>query len=88
MDIQYWLAELNQYGNPKLIDGAHQARVGAEKAATILRRLGLARDRRFAVAEVHLSELTGEHEPVNEEAIQTLTARLRPAPFGQQGEPS
>lgn len=77
--IQYWLAELDQYGNPKLIDGAHSDRDGAEEAATLLRRLGLARGRKFAVAEVHISALTGEHGPVNEEAIGTLNAiGLRP----------
>jgi hypothetical protein len=81
MEVQYWLAELDQYGNPKLCDGAHQSRSGAEKAATIICRLGLARDRRFAVAEVHLSELTGEHDPVNEDAIRALTEVLRPAVF-------
>lgn len=36
---QYWLAELDQYGNPKLIDGAHGARAGAMRALDITRRL-------------------------------------------------
>lgn len=74
MMVQYWLAELDKHGNPKLIDGAHEDRGGAEKAATILTRLGLAKGRDFAVAEVHISPLTGEHEPVNEEAIATLNS--------------
>lgn len=76
---QFWLAELDQHGNPTLTDGAHGRRVGAEKAAKILDRLGLARGKRFAVAEVRLSELTGVCGPLNEEAIATLNAiGLRP----------
>lgn len=72
--IQYWLAELDQYGNPKLIDGAHSDRDGAEEAATLLRRLGLAGVRKFAVAEVRITALTGQHGPLNEEALGTLNA--------------
>lgn len=79
--VQFWLAELDQYGNPKLTDGAHPDRDGAEKAATIIRRLGLDRESRFAVAEIHLSELTGEHGPLDEGSIATLNAiGLRPEP--------
>ncbi|MBN8263070.1 MAG: hypothetical protein J0M21_00265 [Xanthomonadales bacterium] len=77
--IQYWLAELDQYGNPKLVDGAHSERDGAEEAATLLHRLGLAGGRTFAVAEVRITALTGQHGPLNEEAIGTLNAiGLRP----------
>lgn len=79
METQWWLAELDVYGNPKLADGAHNKRDGAEEALTLLQRLGLAKERRFAIAEVRLTEPTGEHGPVNEEAIATLNAiGLRP----------
>lgn len=79
MKTQWWLAELDRHGNAKLCDGAHQKREGAEKAATILRRLGLDGNRKFAVAEVRLTDLTGKHDPVNDEAIDTLNAiGLRP----------
>lgn len=79
METQWWLAELDLHGNPKLADGAHTDRAGAEEALTLLRRLGLAKARRFAIAEVRLTEPTGEHAPVNEEAIATLnTIGLRP----------
>ena len=71
---QFWLAELDVYGNPTLIDGAHLNRGGAEKAATLITQLGMSRGRTFAVAEVHLPGLTGEHPPVNEQAIATLNA--------------
>ena len=79
MKTQWWLAELDVYGNPKLADGAHDKRGGAEEALTLIRRLGLAKERRFAIAEVRLTEPTGKHGPVNEEAIATLNAiGLRP----------
>lgn len=71
---QFWLASLDRHGNPKLVDGAHRERCGAEKALTLIRRLGLDRGEEFAIAEVRLSDPTGEHAPVNEEAIATLNA--------------
>ena len=79
MKTQWWLAELDVYGNPKLADGAHDKRDGAEAALTLIQRLGFAKERRFAIAEVRLTEPTGEHGPLNEEAIATLNAiGLRP----------
>ena len=79
MKTQWWLAELDQYGNPTLADGAHREMAGAEEALTILKRLGLAGERRFAIAEVRLSEPTGQHPAVDEESIATLNAiGLRP----------
>lgn len=77
--VQYWLADLDQYGNPTLVDGAHSDRGGAEEAATLLRRLGLAGQRNFAVAEIRITALTGEHGTIDEQAIGTLNAiGLRP----------
>lgn len=58
MKTQWWLAELDMHGNPKLTDGAHSVRAGAEKALTLMQRLGLAKDRHFAIAEVRRS-ITG-----------------------------
>jgi hypothetical protein len=79
METQWWLAELDQYGNPSLTDGAHGERAGAEEALTLLKRLGLAGARRFAIAEVHLTDPTGQHAAVDEESIATLNAiGLRP----------
>ena len=79
MKTQWWLAELDMHGNPELTDGAHSVRAGAEKALTLMQRLGLAKDRHFAIAEVRLTEPTGEHGQINEEAIATLNAiGLRP----------
>lgn len=79
MATQWWLAELDRHGSAKLCDGPHSKRDGAEKAATLIRRLGLDRGQTFAVAEVRLTELTGTHSPVDEIAIGTLNAiGLRP----------
>jgi hypothetical protein len=42
---QYWLAELDQYGNPKLVDGMHSHRSGVVKAMDIYRTLGFDKGR-------------------------------------------
>lgn len=78
-DRQWWLAELDQYGNPKLCDGAHSQRQGAEHALYLINRLGLSRGRRFAVAEVILTEAKEDPRGANEEALATLNSiGLRP----------
>lgn len=57
---QFWLAELDKYGNPKLIDGSHSTREGAEKAAHLIRSMRLpSANSRLAVADVTLTELDG-----------------------------
>jgi hypothetical protein len=79
MRDQWWLAELDRYGNARLADGPHGDRSGAEKAMTLFNQLGFADGRRFAIAEVRLSEPTGLHSPVNSEAVGTLNSiGLRP----------
>ena len=54
---QYWLAELDQYDNAKLTDGAHPNIEGVKKAMNIYKKLGFNKDRRFAIAKVELTEL-------------------------------
>lgn len=79
MSVQWWLAELDRYGNPKLMDGAHSERSGAEQALYLIQRLGLVKDRRFAVARVELSEAKADATGANEDAIATLNEiGLRP----------
>jgi hypothetical protein len=51
---QYWLAELDQYGNPKLVDGAHSQRSGVVAAMAIYRKCGFDKGRKYAVAKVEL----------------------------------
>lgn len=74
--VQFWLAELDSHGNPELIDGPHGGRSGAEEALTLRNRLPMlsTEGRSFAIAEVHLSEPTGLHDPLNEGALKALGA--------------
>jgi hypothetical protein len=74
MKVQYWLAELDQYGNPKLVDGAHSNEQGANQAAWLIKAMNLGGDRprRFAVARVELSECVPTAAGVNLEAVRTI----------------
>lgn len=73
-NVQFWLAELDQHGNPTLIDGAHSGREGVEQAAYLHIRLGLTSGKRMAVAQVILSDVTPNGKGVNEEAINILNS--------------
>ncbi|SAJ95514.1 hypothetical protein UA18_02427 [Burkholderia multivorans] len=76
-DIQWWLAELDQYGNPKLSDGAHRERAGADKAMYLIKNLGLDnKGKRWAVARVELSEPRPSANGVNMEAVATCRAMV------------
>ena len=66
---QWWLAEVDRYDNPKLVDGAHGDRAGADKAAFLFGSLGLTGDRKLAVAKVELSDPRPSSEGVNMEAV-------------------
>ncbi len=69
---QYWLAELDQYDNPTLIDGSHDSPEGCNKAAFLIRGIGLGKsERRFAVAKVELSECVPSGANVNHEAVES-----------------
>lgn len=73
MRTQYWLAELDQYGNPSLIDGAHSTRQGVNRAAYLIETMHLGKpNRRFAVAKVELSECKPSAAGVNLEAVRTI----------------
>ena len=70
---QYWLAELDQYDNPKLIDGAHSNPQECNKAAYLISAMRLGQpNRRFAVAKVELSECIPSAAGVNLEAVRTI----------------
>ncbi|WP_261534746.1 hypothetical protein [Burkholderia multivorans] len=76
-DVQWWLAELDQYGNPKLSDGAHRERAGADKAMYLIKNLGLDnKGKRWAVARVELSEPRPSANGVNMEAVATCRAMV------------
>lgn len=70
--VQWWLAELDQHGNPTLVDGAHSDRSGADQAMYLFNALNLSDGQRYAVARVELSEPKPSGEGLNHEAIQAL----------------
>lgn len=85
MNKQFWLVELDRYGTPRLVDGAHPKRDGAEKAMTLLRRLNLSKDGvKYAVAEITVHVLTGKHSPVNEEAMSTISTIMENVNYGNR----
>lgn len=75
---QFWLAELDPHGNPRLLDGAHRTREGVEKAAYLHMRLGLQKGLTFACAEVHITPVEAAPHGANEEALSILSARNQP----------
>jgi len=76
---QWWLAELDRYGNASLVDGPHPSRSGVEQALYLYRRLGLSKGGNFACAKVVLTSVRAVPHGANEEALGMLNAaRLRP----------
>jgi hypothetical protein len=72
---QYWLAELDQYGNPKLVDGSHDSPEGANKAAYLIQAMHLGKPgRTFAVAKVELTECVPSANGVDHEAVRAINA--------------
>jgi len=69
MNTQYWLVELDQHGNPDLIDGSHDDRKGADEALYLRKRIGFFdKDKRYAIAKIELSEPDNEVHDINDEA--------------------
>ncbi|CDN60002.1 hypothetical protein I35_1479 [Burkholderia cenocepacia H111] len=82
-DVQWWLAELDQYGNPKLSDGAHSERAGADKAMYLIKSLGLDnKGKRWAVARVELSEPRPSSDGVNHDAVSACRSMVDAARAG------
>lgn len=67
--VQWWLARLDQYGNPTLTDGAHSDRAGADQAAYLIAAMNLGPGEKYAVARVELTEPRPSADGVNQEAI-------------------
>jgi len=74
---QFWLAELDEYGNAKLNDGPHGSVEGVNKAAYIIHSLGLGGNRRYAVAKVELTECVPSDKGVNHDAIREIQRAKR-----------
>lgn len=82
-DVQWWLAELDQHGNPKLSDGAHSERAGADRAMYLIKNLGLDnKGKRWAVARVELSEPRPSADGVNHDAVSACRAMVDAARTG------
>lgn len=81
---QWWLAAIDRHGNARLVDGPHDARKGANRAAYLMDALGLAGalesahgDVRYAVARVELSEPQPSSKGVNHAAIDAINGARR-----------
>ena len=62
MKVEWWLAELDRYGNPTLVDGAHSDRSGVDRAMELFIKLGATHtsydvSKRYAVARVELTDI-------------------------------
>ena len=71
---QYWLARLDQYGNPHLEDGAHSDRAGVEHALFLIQGMNLAKEgERWACARVELTDVEPKAKPdTDHEAVETM----------------
>lgn len=77
-DVQWWLAEVNEHGSARLVDGAHSTREGADRAAYLIPALGLAKPGvRYTVARVELLEPQPSSAGVNHAAIDTIDRSRR-----------
>jgi len=70
--VQWWVADLDRYGNPTLTDGAHSEREGCEQALYIMRRLGLRPEQRRAICRVEIYPPEAKSHGANEDALNTL----------------
>jgi len=72
ISTQWWLAELDQYGGPKLVDGDHADMAGANRALYLINALGLGAGRKYAAAKVQLFEAVPDDRGVNQGAIKQV----------------
>jgi len=72
--VQWWLAELDKLGNPRLCDGPHLEMAAVEKALYLYRRMGL-RDgdaKTYGAVRLEVFDVTPKAHGANEDAIATL----------------
>lgn len=74
IEREYYLAELRPGQSADLTDGPHGDRSGAEQAFTLFHSLDCIKTegRKFAIAEVILTEPKGDDSNINIDAIKTL----------------
>lgn len=70
--VQWWVADLDRYGNPTLTDGSHSYREGCEQALHIINRLGLRPDQPRAICRVEIYPPESNLHGSNEDALNTL----------------
>lgn len=74
MQEQWWLASLDRYGNPTLVDGAHSDRTGVEKALYLRQRLSLAKDERYGAVRLEVFDVEPVAYGANEEAVDIVNS--------------
>jgi hypothetical protein len=75
MGTQYWLAEVDQYDNPKLVDGPHSDANGPRRARFLIEAMHLGKTaRKFAIAKVELSPCVPSAAGINLDAVRTINA--------------
>ncbi|KMO18905.1 hypothetical protein QR78_14175 [Methylobacterium indicum] len=84
MQVQYWLAQLDQHGNATLVDGAHSTEQGAHRALYLFQALGLGKGDSYAVARVELIKAVPDGRDVNHDAVGIIN-RARAAGIPVQG---
>lgn len=72
----WWLARLDVHGNPTLVDGMHGERAGAERAFYLYQQLGFAEEKRYAIAQVLLTEAVGSDAGVDQDALSTVKSTM------------
>ena len=79
--VDYWLAPVDQYGTAfiKDGDGAHDDVEGAYHALYLIQRMGLCKDKKWAVVRVEYLDENPEPNPegANEETLDFLNAAFR-----------
>lgn len=79
VDLQWWVADIDQYGMPKLTDGPHSKRDGCEHALYLLSRLGLRPEQKRAICRVEIFPPVAKPHGADEEALNALNSiGLRP----------
>lgn len=77
---QYWLAELDQHGNPTLVDGAHDKPSGVETAMYLFKRLGLAKPKqKYGMAKVVITDVEAKSHGAHEGSIEACNIMLEHA---------
>lgn len=81
--VQFWLAELDRWGNPKLIDGSHDDRAGVERAVYLHQQLGFAKCKTLACVRCEITPVEASSDGVNQESLDACKTMLNYAGASQ-----